>query len=236
MAIIREITFADGKVVRITDWGDYPLYSRGVWARTDLNNMTDTHLFKYTVGDQMPAIRNTATAADTNMPAGGHLPMGHQMLVYSIQVIPDEFADVINNDYKANHITPEWYVKAAYTKWKKIFHQTMLNLKVEQTKSFVSGRLDHFPAGGGFLVDHNSLVDDYLSPYAAGYKVNNGQRTWAATRRLAMPVHLGSLENFECVLSWPRGQNLERTQLHNRFEEGFGLTVRLTGPRQRPTG
>jgi hypothetical protein len=240
MAIIREITFGDGTVVRITDWGDYPVYSRAVWDAENLVQLVETFIFNYQVGAMMPVTNQRATYADTNMPGTGQLPMGHQMLVYSLQVIPDEFAYVDGDTNKPNPLwmTPAANVTAAYWKFRKIFHQTMLHLVVEQTKSFVEGRLDHFPAGGGFLLDHNSLVDDAASPGEAGYQVNNGIKSWAATRRLAMPVHLGSLENFYVSLDWPRGGLGIDQSVDPNYEAwtGFGILIRLTGPRQRPTG
>lgn len=237
MAIIREITFGDGTVVRITDWGDYPVYSSAAWAAEDLAQMNETFLFNYQVGAAggLPVTGARITYADTNMPGTGQLPMGHQMLVYSLQVIPHEFAYVADGKANPLNLTPEATVSTAYWKFRKIFYQTMLHLVVEQTKSFVEGRLDHFPAGGGFTIEHNSLVDDVASPTAAGYQVNNGIKSWAATRRLAMPVHLGSLENFYVSLDWPRG-GLGETQSTYGFSEGFGILIRLTGPRQRPTG
>lgn len=203
--------------------------------------LTDTFMFNYTVGAMMPVTNIRASYADTNMPGTGQLPMGHQMLVYSLQVIPEEFGQpgTAARNVQLGYITPARSVSNAYWKFRKIFHQTMLHLVVEQTKSFVEGRLDHFPAGGGFTLEHNSLVDDYTTPYAAGYQLNNGVKSWAATRRLAMPVHLGSLENFYVSLNWPRGTlGADQTLFGGNLQirEGFCILVRLTGPRQRPTG
>ena len=184
----------------------------------------------------MPANNQRATYADTNMPAPGQLPMGHQMLIYSIQVIPDEFAAVsVNNRYFPLLITPETTWQAAQIKWRKIFFQTLLTLKVEQTKAFVEGRLDHFPQGGGFLNEGGggNVVNDGAGNVGA-YEIYNGDRSWMSTRRLAMPVHLGSLESFYVSIGWPRG-GLDYDQTSYSFGFGFGLLVRMTGPRQRPT-
>jgi len=232
MAVIREITFGDGTVVRITDWGDYPLFSRATFPTGSFANLEETFLFNFIKGGQMPLTNARATIADTNMPGPGQLPMGHQMLVYSLQVIPDEFAV---QDYPLK-IEPEWHVSDAIWKWRKIFFQAYLQLVVEQTKSFVDGRLDYFPMGGGFDMLHNSMVDDSAdnSEYEAGYQIVNGVRAWSATRRLAMPIHLGSLENFYVSIDFPRGGLLD-TQSSFEIKAGFGLMVRLTGPRQRPT-
>jgi len=233
MAVIREVTFGDGTVVKITDWGDYPLYSRAVFTAEDLaGELTQTqYLFNYTVGGQMPMTNARATIADTNMPGASQLPMGHQMLVYSLQVIPDEFAQgPTANVFAPLQLTAEATFAAGIWKWRKIMFQTFLQLRIEQTKSFVDGRLDHFPMGGG--VEFQSGA-----PVTEAYDVGNGNRTWQATRRLAMPVHLGSLENFYVSLDWPRG-GLDYHDAGSSgfwFNEGFGLTVRLTGPRQRPT-
>jgi len=230
MAIIREIVFGDGTVVRITDWGDYPIFSRLIMdtvASFDANN--EVYIFNYQKGGQIPITAIRATEADTNMPGMGQLPMGHQMLVYSLQVIPDEFSHAT----ESKTFLPEYHVMEAYGKFRRIFHQSILKLVVEQTKSFVEGRLDYFPAGGGFHIDHNSFVNDVVTSYAAGYQVTNGQKTWAATRRLAMPVHLGALETFYVSLGWPRG--MDGATGISPFGTGLGLTVRMTGPRQRPT-
>ena len=231
MAVIREITFGDGTVVRITDWGDYPLFSRAVFDIASITaGLEETFLFNFIKGSQMPLTNARATIADTNMPGPGQLPMGHQMLVYSLQVIPDEFAE----DGYPLKLTPETQVATAFWKWRKIFFQSYLQLVVEQTKSFVDGRLDYFPMGGGFHLDHNSQVDDSASDYYAGYQITNGVKAWSATRRLAMPIHLGSLENFYVSIDFPRG-GLDAAQTSFTFTTGFGLMVRLTGPRQRPT-
>jgi len=47
-------------------------------------------------------------------------------------------------------------------------------------------------------------------------------------------VHLGSLENFYINLDVPRG-GIGQAQTSYEITSGFGLMVRLTGPRQRPT-
>jgi|GEM_PF-5016719 len=240
MAVIREITFGDGTVVRITDWGDYPLWSRLVITAADLaQELTqEFYLFNYTLGGPMPANNQRATYADTNMPAPGQLPMGHQMLIYSIQVIPDEFAAVsVNNRYFPLNITPEQTWQAAMIKWRKIFFQTHLTLKVEQTKAFVEGRLDHFPQGGGFLNEGGGGNMSTGNGWEGAYEIYNGDRTWMSTRRLAMPVHLGSLESFYVSIGWPRGgvNYLQTPGVSYQFAAGFGLLVRMTGPRQRPT-
>jgi hypothetical protein len=161
--------------------------------------------------------------------------MGHQMLVYSLQVIPDEFADILSGGRaQPLNLTPELTWLNAIVKWRRIFFNTHLTLKVEQTKAFVEGRLDHFPMGGGFLLEKGG-ADSSIS---GGYEIFNGDRTWMATRRLAMPVHLGSLESFYVSLGWPRGgvgSAVQAPTASYGFTTGFGLTVRFTGPRQRPT-
>lgn len=234
MAIIREVTFGDGSVVRITDWGDYPIFSRLIVnAAQATAGLTETYIFQYQKGGQIPITNTRASAADTNMPGPGQLPLGHQMLVYSLQVIPDEFAD---GDYPKK-LTCEQSTGIAYVKFRKLFHQTTLKLVVEQTKSFVEGRLDYFPAGGAFHIDSRAFVDDVKTSYAAGYQITNGVKSWAATRRLAIPVHLGALETFYVAIDWPRG-GLGLGDEGDPFPKpltGFGLTVRMTGPRQRPT-
>ena len=51
MAVIREITFGDGTVVRITDWGDYPLFSRAVFDIASITaGLEETFLFNFIKG------------------------------------------------------------------------------------------------------------------------------------------------------------------------------------------
>ena len=189
------------------------------------------YLFNYTVGGLMPVGNIRATRADTNMPGVGQLPLGHEMLIYSLQVIPDEFP-VISGTNATLKLTPEASVNAGIWKWRKIFHQTLLSLEVEQTKSFVEGRLDHFPMGGGLSIEHNAYM---TSTDDQAYILHNGTPEWSATRRLAMPIHIGSLETFTVTLDWPRGGVGNSVSDEYGFVRGFGLTVRLTGPRMRPT-
>ena len=74
MAVIRTVTFGDGTPITITDWGDYPLWSRGQMAALQT---TDVPLFQYIEGQTVPGgvVAATATKLDTNMPGPGQLPL-----------------------------------------------------------------------------------------------------------------------------------------------------------------
>jgi len=234
MAVIRTVTFGDGTPITITDWGDYPLWSRGQMAALQT---TDVPLFQYIEGQQVPGgvVAVGGTAIDTNMPGPGQLPLGHQMLIYSIQAIFDE-----GNSDSAGAVTQCDTVGEGIAKWNNIVTNTLFRLKVEQSKSYAEGLLTHFPAGGGV---HMVKTDTMYSSSAgmtpsptpdvwSAYIVQNGNPTWEAARRLAMPIHIGALESFRGVLSFPRGA----LTAPESPDKEWGCTIRLTGPRQRPAG
>lgn len=188
----------------------------------------DLYLFNYTEGDTLPGGVGglTATIADTNMPgAGNSLPKGHEMLVYSVQVIPDEFGNAGTATTNCHEGTPGQGVM----KWEAIFHQSYLILQVEQSKSYVEGRLDAFPMGGGFLMEQSINAASVNSNYIP----LNGDRTWQAIRPLATPLHLGEQENWSVKIRWPR--TLMAAAAVTPMQLGFGLMVRLTGLRRRPS-
>jgi hypothetical protein len=243
MAIIKDIEFGDGNVVSITDWGDYPIWSRIVYASEAATNQAQS-FFQYLVGQAGPGI-TIASDMDTNMPSPGSLPAGHEMLVYSIQIIPDECvgADYVvgKETYNAGVLIPETTVVQAMYKWRTYFDNLLFQLRIEQSKTYVEGRMDHFPAGGGAHFEHTAATTEILpleekaTPYAAMYQVTNGIQTWEAARRLATPIYLGSLETFRGILSRPRGVPGSGNVAEIDYDYQAGFTVRLTGPRKRPT-
>lgn len=201
-------------------------------------NGQELTFFQYQAGQQGPGI-NISTLADTNMPANGHLPTGHEFLIYSIQVIPDEILSqaqtVGDNTYTASSWLGEETVHAAMQKWNTIMANLIFQFKIEQSKVFVEGRLDHFPAGGGIHFEH---TEAFAAPegddWDTSYIITNGIQSWEATRRLAMPVYIMGLETFRGLVVPPRGA-LDFDGGPIDWDYGFGLTVRLTGPRRRPT-
>lgn len=245
MAIIKDIEFGDGNVVSITDWGDYPLWSRIVYASEAATNQAQS-FFQYLVGQAGPGI-TIASDMDTNMPSPGALPAGHEMLVYSIQIIPDEIlgsdTDVGKSTYNAGVLLPEATVTQALYKWRTYFDNLLFQLRIEQSKTYVEGRMDHFPAGGGAHFEHNCANDDNTpedpADYTSTYQITNGLQTWEAARRLATPIYLGSLETFRGILTRPRGVpgsgNLGTDVASLQYVYQGAFTVRLTGPRKRPT-
>ena len=211
------------------------MWSRGQMAALQT---TDVPLFQYIEGQTVPGgvVAATATKLDTNMPGPGQLPLGHQMLVYSIQAIFDEAdSDTTGGQVKNCDTVPE-----GIAKWNNIVTNTLFQFKVEQSKAYAEGLLTHFPAGGGVhMVKTETIYQSSAgmtpSPEPdvwAAYIVQNGHPTWEAARRLAMPIHLGALETFRGILSWPRGALVAPESP----DKEFGITIRLTGPRQRPAG
>lgn len=237
MAYIKEIDFGDGTVATITDWGPYDLWSRirieaGTFGRQQV-------FFQYQSGQAAPGI-TTSTDIDTNMPAPGSLSAEQEMLIYSIQIIPDEILGTSVTDGETTYVAgthlPEKTVTAALAKWANLFGSLLFQFRIEQAKTYAEGRIDHFPTGGGPVMQHNSQTDDQAAEaadFAASYLLNNGTPQWPSARRLATPLYVNGLETFRGILWAPRGEPVRTTPI--AWEFGAGFTCRLTGPRKRPT-
>ena len=194
-------------------------------------------LFQYIQGQAVPGgtVAAGGTDIDTNMPGPGSLPLGNQMLVYSIQVIFDE----VDSD-QAGKLVQCDTVPEGIAKWNTIVSNTLLQFRVEQSKAYAEGLVTHFPAGGGVYMTkteqiYSSASGQTPSPVPdlwSAYIVQNGFPTWEAARRLALPIHIGALESFRAVLRFPRGA----LTAPESPDKEWGMTVRLTGPRQRPVG
>jgi hypothetical protein len=220
---------------------DYPLWSR-VYVATEAGFNQAQSFFQYLVGQAGPGI-TTATDIDTNMPANGNLPASHEMLIYSIQIIPDEVVgqnSVLGGvTYTPGDLLPVFNVIQGMQKWRTYFDNLLFQLRIEQSKTYVEGRIDHFPQGGGLEIAGPGTVAILPADaaFTSAYTISNGMRTWEAARRLATPIYLGSLETFRGILSRPRGvtANQGTAPIAYSITHGGAFTVRLTGPRKRPT-
>jgi hypothetical protein len=237
MAQIKKIEFGDGSQVTITDWGDYPLWSRVVIPAATFG--TDQAFFQYQSGQAGPGI-TLSTDLDTNMLANGQLPASHEFLVYSFQIIPDEILGVATTvgetTYAAGHHLPEVDVTAGFQKMNQIFNSLLFQFRIEQSKTYVEGPIGYFPAGGGAHIEHNSAIDGQASEaadYLEAYAIHNGRQGWDHVRRLWMPIYIAGLETFRGTLRAPRGAFNTDTPIDWDF--GMGFTCRMTGPRKRPT-
>lgn len=214
-------------------------------------------IFNYVASQQIPnsATSGRATLVDTNQPSPSALPLRHQIVIFSVQIRFDE----IHTGAAALPAAPGRPLARltgdidstlgqghGIRKWTKIVASTYFILLVENTKPYCEGPLSQFPAGGGLYLIRNmdfSPGVGSLSPAifnGAAYQINNGEPGMHAARRLAMPVHIGALEQFAGVIKFPRGainQGTLRSPQWNGGQFGkYGITVGLFGPRQRPIG
>ena len=233
MATIRSVSLPTGETYTMSDWGDYPLYSR---AQIAVGAVQDITIFNYTVSQEIPgggAVAR-ATLMDTNMPQAGQLPLRHQLVVFSVQCRFDE----ANSD-AAGLVTQADTVAEGIVKWNNIVQNIYFQLIVENTKPYVEGPVTSFPTGGGlYMISSEKWCCNDLTPTPdptiwAAYNINNGEPGAHASRRLAQPLHLGSMETFAGIFKFPRGA-LPAGGISPTSD--FGLTIILNGPRQRPVG
>jgi hypothetical protein len=216
---------------------DYPLWSRV--CVTAANFGTDQAFFQYQSGQAGPGIA-LSTDIDTNMLSNGQLPAGHEFLVYSFQIIPDEILGVATTvggvPYPAGMHLPEATVTEGFQKMNQIFNALLFQFRIEQSKTYVEGPIGYFPAGGGAHIEHNCAVDEVTSEgaYTSAYAIHNGEQGWDHVRRLWMPIYIAGLETFRGTLRSPRGA-FDLTNTPIDWDFGMGFTCRMTGPRKRPT-
>jgi len=236
MASVRTVTLPDGATFTMSDWGDYQLTSRAEILNTNAQEVT---LFNYTVSQELPggASNGRATVMDTNMPTAGALPLRHQMVVFSIQILFDEAKTntaakgLVHNVDESGY--QQVFVSEGIRKWNTIKSNIYFNLVVEGTKPYAEGPIDRFPSGGGLDLINS---EEAGTPTQSGYCMNNGEPGMHAARRLAMPIHIGALEQFQGIFKFPRGALPNWTDNVAGTKGDFGLTVTLNGPRQRPVG
>lgn len=206
---------------------------------TAANFGTDNAFFQYQSGQAGPGI-TLSTDIDTNMLANGQLPAGHEFLVYSFQIIPDEILGVAetiaDTGYLPGAHVPEVNVTAAFQKANTIFENTLFQFRIEQSKTYVEGNIGYFPGGGGQHLEHNSAVDGQIAEaadYIESYSIHNGHQGWDHVRRLWMPIYIAGLETFRGIIRQPRGAFNITNPI--AWARGMGFTCRMTGPRKRPT-
>jgi len=231
---VQTIELPSGEVFTISDWGDYPLYSR---CQVAPGNAQDVITFNYVEAQPIPggAAVAVATMMDTNLEQASSLPIDHQMVIFSVQIRFDE-ADSDN----LGVVTQSDTAAEGMIKWLNIIHNTRFSLTITNTKPYVEGPITEFPIGAGLYWQQTEDEGTALpgvtptpmpnNAYVA-YEVTNGFPTAEAARRLALPVHLGTLQTFKGRFEWPRGA-LPNGGISPVTD--FGLTVFLYGPRQRP--
>jgi hypothetical protein len=199
-------------------------------------NAQDVIVFNYVEAQPIPggAAAATATHIDTNLEQASSLPIDHQMIIFSVQIRFDE----ANSDANGRIIQSDTAAEG-FLKWMNIIDNTLFELTITNTKPYVQGPITEFPIGAGpyFQQSQDLFVGPGYTPTpmpygnAVAYHCNNGFPTAEAARRLALPIHLGTLQTFKGRFSWPRGA-LPTGGISPVTD--FGLTVFLYGPRQRP--
>ena len=220
---IQAITLPTGETFTISDWGDYPIWSRAQMIAAQAQAVT---LFNYVEAAAVPggiALAGTATKLDTNLEQASSLPLDHQMVVFSCQIKYDEV-----DSNAAGAIQQAANPALGMGQWASIESNCLFEFTVGNTHPFLQGPLNQFPSGAGYY------QQQWASPAFAAttpiqYYPCNGMPTFEAARALALPIHIGPLQTFKGRLSFDRGALPTATQ-------EWGVTVFLYGPRQRPVG
>lgn len=226
MATARQVVLPNGEAYTFADWGDYMLWSRAEIAQ---NAAQDIMIFNYTAGQPIPGggapAGFNATVLDTNMPAPGQLPLRSQMIVFACGIRYDECDSNLRGAQVQQPLAGDGLVM-----WYTIAHNVFFQLIVEQGKPYIEGISTQFPAGGGLYF---SVTNATAGALVEAYVPNNGNPGAHAARRLSLPIHLAAMETFYGKFSFPRGA-LNFLNVNSLLD--YGLTVVLSGPRQRAVG
>lgn len=179
MAALTQIKLPDGRIVRLEDWGELPLWSRQVVAT---NQTQDVIFFNYGRGDTIPT--GVANDLDTNMDKGGQL-LGGEMFVFGYTIEPEEVEFV--------QAVPTEFTRLQF---KETMRMTLCEFKVAG-RIYAEGKIPWFPQGSGlygFDVGNAASI------------MSNGLPSPTSMRRYTVPVHIASSqEKIEAKFRYPAG-------------------------------
>jgi hypothetical protein len=173
--------------------------------------LTPLDAFSYGIGGAVPGSVGpvAATDRDTNMQGNGAImPENEELLLFSIMV---EFfqlvvtpADFFNGDEAGTPTPPEVSARNVG----RIQRDTLLELRIADTKNYVKHPLGFFPASMGLCTTTAATVaGDGVAgsggPILGGQ--NGGPNVYDA-RQLATPHHVGPGEALRVQLQFPVGQ------------------------------
>ncbi len=178
MAVLNQLRLPDGRMVRVEEWGELPLWSSAVVGATA--GAVDILFWNYGIGDalQLPAgtVRQ-ATENDTNMSKGAQL-LGGEMFIFAHTLEP---APTMVEFAGGPPPIPTVFEQLR-TQIKETMSVVYLLFTVA-SKVFNEGFIQWIPAGGGL---YGNDIQNGASIFT------NGVPSPASIRRYNIPIHIAS--------------------------------------------
>lgn len=240
METITQFRLPDGKVIRLVDWVDKPLFSTLELLTGFSDNRIDA--FTYNQGEPVPATSNAGTRRtsdqkDTNVDVGGAAASTEELLIYAIK--PEYFE--FQNDSESTDDMSTAAVRALgqplpRTNILGILHSVFeLRLLISQ-KVYAEAGLGYFNTGfgpTGFMAREVTATTTGRSYGTSGWPSQDAVRTFA------VPHHIGGTEKYRLELRNPQGATVNLTDEQATPGTTNGLVYRirfyLDGMRKRPT-
>lgn len=204
MAQAWKVRLDDGRVLTPGEWSSTPL-----WTTVEINDGAITSLrgYSYGFGGDVPGSPGprVATRADTNLSgSGGVVPDNQELLIYKIMV--ELFRVGTYHDQDSGRLSNPPLTAAADVI--AIQRDTLLVMRIAETKEYIREGLGFFPAGMG-VYEYNSAARGVAQFPAADVpliEAGNGTPSVGEERSLATPHHVMAGEPFEITLVFPFGQ------------------------------
>lgn len=237
MAQLNKIRFADGRVERPGDWTVSPLYSTVDIAT---GTLTDLDAFSYGKGGEIPGSIGTgtnlriATLKDTNMEGQGSiLAENEELLLFGLCIELIQRAPTTSDFFTNQESWAPDPPLVSYTNCLRVQQDTLVRLKIANTKDFLAVPLGFLPAARGVFHALGSARSEGTS-YAEGIAIgSNGGVNEHTNRVFATPHEVNPGEAFVVRFEFPRG-SVQNLDFGNDTSARISCRVFTRGLRRRP--
>ncbi len=231
MAQIDKVRLANGDTVRPVDWSSTPLWSTVEVAAGAIESLKG---FSYGIGGPVPGSpgpRNS-TKLDTNLKGdGGVIQEQAELLLHTLQL---EVIQTVS-DAAALFASPEFQPDPPFvsaSNLKRLQRDTLVELRIANTKMYCEQPLGFFPAGAGVQSVLGNATRN-TGPAVAFITGQNGGSNVYNNRQFATPHHIGAGEAFAVNLKFPHGQ-VRNLNLGTDADARVRVRIFAGGYRARP--
>lgn len=207
MAHIDKVRLGNGDVVRPVDWSSTPYWSTVEIASGSIETLK---AFSYGQGGDVPGSPGPRKSSklDTNLKGdGGVIQEQNELLLHTLQI---ELIQPTPTDAAAFYANEEYQPDAPFVSGpncKRIQRDTLVELRIANTKMYTEQPLGFFPAGSGVDAVTGAAIRTTQPGLAGEFIVGqNGGGSVFNNRQFATPHHIGAGEAFAVNLKFPWGR------------------------------
>lgn len=236
MAHIDKVRLSNGDVVRPVDWSSTPY-----WSTVDIDDgpIESLKAFSYGIGGDVPGSPGPrkSTKLDTNLKGdGGVIQEQSELLLHTLrielQTVVEEAADLAG--FFANEEFQPDLPFVSGSNLKRIQRDTLVELRIANTKSYCEQPLGFFPAGAGVVPTVGAAARTFFPGLLGQFIVGqNGGGSVFDNRLFGTPHHIGAGEAFAVNLKFPFGQ-VRNLNLGDADSARIRVRIYAGGYRARP--